>query len=314
MINENKTFELFGYYSKDLLRGSNKKIWVVCETCGKEWTKAYSNYNSNKYKVCRSCIQKHVMQIVRGPFNIEYFQVVEKCIKESHINELRTFKDFGYYSIDLTHGSNRKVWAICQNCKSERILRMSYYVLYNDKCNKCIRSFIREPFNIEYFKSIQNSILNSNIKELQTFENFGYYSIDLTCMSDKNIYVICHKCNRIRIITYGQYIRKGNICKSCAHKGKFISKDARKKMSIKKLGTSRSLESRKRSSATHQGLLYNEWKSFITKSPYCVLFNDVCKESNRNKYNRQCFICGLPESKNITSTGKYKSYRFTMWI
>ena len=46
------------------------------------------------------------------------------------------------------------------------------------------------------------------------------------------------------------------------------------------------------------------WKPHVIKTPYCSKFNTKCKESNREKYGRKCFICGKPESENITSTGK----------
>ena len=59
-------------------------------------------------------------------------------------------------------------------------------------------------------------------------------------------------------------------------------------------------------SAGHQGITYEEWEDFAYKSLYCPKFNEECKESNRNKYNRQCFICELPERENITSTYKNK--------
>ena len=29
----------------------------------------------------------------------------------------------------------------------------------------------------------------------------------------------------------------------------------------------------------------------------------MCRESNRKKYDRRCFLCGLSESENITSKG-----------
>jgi hypothetical protein len=35
-------------------------------------------------------------------------------------------------------------------------------------------------------------------------------------------------------------------------------------------------------------------------------FNEECRESNREKYDRQCFLCGLLEDENITSSGLQK--------
>ena len=65
-------------------------------------------------------------------------------------------------------------------------------------------------------------------------------------------------------------------------------------------------ESRKHLSATLQHIPYDEWKKFVTNLPYCFAFNKQCKESNRDKYGRKCFLTGLPEEENITSTGKQR--------
>lgn len=62
----------------------------------------------------------------------------------------------------------------------------------------------------------------------------------------------------------------------------------------------------KRISAGLQHIPYEKWESFASDSPYCPAFNDECRESNREKYNRKCFICNLLEKNNITSTGKWQ--------
>jgi hypothetical protein len=62
----------------------------------------------------------------------------------------------------------------------------------------------------------------------------------------------------------------------------------------------------KRISAGHQGITYDEWESFAVGQEYCPKFDEACRESNRDKYGRRCFICDLPEEENITSTGTFK--------
>lgn len=63
---------------------------------------------------------------------------------------------------------------------------------------------------------------------------------------------------------------------------------------------------RERQSAASQGIPYDEWEGFAMNSPYCPKFNEACKESNRVKYDRRCFITGKPEADNITTTGKHR--------
>ena len=84
-----------------------------------------------------------------------------------------------------------------------------------------------------------------------------------------------------------QAISKANRGKPSPLKGKPMSELAKKKMS-----------------ATKQNIPYDEWESFAHDQLYCPKFNESCRESNREKYNYECFVCGKPQSKNLTETGK----------
>lgn len=68
------------------------------------------------------------------------------------INEERTFKEFGYTSEFLTYGSNKKVWAICDNCKEERLL---LFFNYTNLCRSCshIGNKLSEETKIKISKS-----------------------------------------------------------------------------------------------------------------------------------------------------------------
>ena len=57
-------------------------------------------------------------------------------------------------------------------------------------------------------------------------------------------------------------------------------------------------------SAIGQGISYDEWEDFATDKKYCPKFDETCRESNREKYGRRCFMCDLQEIDNITSTGQ----------
>lgn len=81
---------------------------------------------------------------------------------------------------------------------------------------------------------------------------------------------------------------------------RFKDPNARKKSSESGMGHDVSMETRQRSSATRRGIPYDEWESFAIGSLYCPDFNEECKESNREKYGRMCFLTGLPEEENIT--------------
>ena len=50
MIDENKTFILFKYKSENLSRGSHKKVWCICNECGKERLLEYRKYRDLCFK------------------------------------------------------------------------------------------------------------------------------------------------------------------------------------------------------------------------------------------------------------------------
>lgn len=91
------------------------------------------------------------------------------------------------------------------------------------------------------------------------------------------------------------------------NKGKKHSVATKRKMSASQKGKSHkkpSEDGRKRMSAGQQGIPYDEWEAFACESKYCPKFDDACRESCRDKYNHECFICGKPQSENKTKKGK----------
>ena len=95
---------------------------------------------------------------------------------------------------------------------------------------------------------------------------------------------------------------------AAAHKGKHHSEETRKRMSESgkgrpshkkgKPGKPHTEEEKRKLSATHQGIPYDEWEAFACERKYCPKFNNACRESNRNKYGRRCFICNKTEKAN----------------
>lgn len=53
MIDEEKTFEIFGYTSDKLTHGSGKRVIVICDNCGKERKVMFKQYRD----LCISCCQ-----------------------------------------------------------------------------------------------------------------------------------------------------------------------------------------------------------------------------------------------------------------
>lgn len=144
MLNEDKTFKIFGYNSKDLKPHSNLKVWAKCDECGKERPILYASYNKT-FGRCQACAHNKSKLVVRGPFNIEYFNTLQDSIYENMINELKTFEIFNYYSIDLSFSSNKKVYVICSNCGHERIVTYKSYNRSHKLCKSCSLSGKNNP-------------------------------------------------------------------------------------------------------------------------------------------------------------------------
>lgn len=77
-------------------------------------------------------------------------------------------------------------------------------------------------------------------------------------------------------------------------------------MSLSEIGCIVTEDTCRKISATIQGISYDEWESYVCKKLYCPDFNITCRESNRKKYNRRCFLTGLLESENIGGDGKQR--------
>lgn len=87
---------------------------------------------------------------------------------------------------------------------------------------------------------------------------------------------------------------------SKAHKGHEVSNATKKKISKTKKGVKASIKTKRKMSEAKKGLLMGKrngmWKGGVSFEPYCPKFNNTFKEKIRDKFNRKCFLCGIPEN------------------
>ncbi len=81
-----------------------------------------------------------------------------------------------------------------------------------------------------------------------------------------------------------------------SHCGKQHSEESKKKMSEKFKGRIHSDITRDRISNALSGENHFNWLGGKSFEPYCPKFNNQLKEHIRNKYGRQCFLCGCLEN------------------
>ena len=155
----------------------------------------------------------------------------------------------------------------------------------------------------------------SRIDDEKTFQRFKYRSADLGPKSALHVVAICGECGEPRVTPKRSADR---LCRKCASigkpspmAGKRHTEETREKMSARHADVSGennpmhgvsivpSDVTRRKMSATRQGLEYDDWESFADGQEYCPRFNEACRESNREKYDRQCFLCNKTEAENM---------------
>lgn len=154
-------------------------------------------------------------------------------------------------------------------------------------------------------------------------QTFGYTSEGLSRGSVRPVVRVCEGCGQAKVLGYRDCKRLCIACihrdpewikiQSDSHKGKkraAFSAETLRKMSEAHKGKKHSDETKRKmavsQSVVFQGVSYEEWEGFVNEHLYCPLFDEACRESNRDKYNRKCFLCGKRESENITKSGKQK--------
>jgi len=71
-----------------------------------------------------------------------------------------------------------------------------------------------------------------------------------------------------------------------------------------KLGQRLSRKTKKKISASHQGISLKEWKKFVSFEPYTPKFNKEFKNLIRLRDNFCCLDCGISEQRHLLITGR----------
>ena len=202
------------------------------------------------------------------------------------INKEATIRWKGYNPDDLKSNSSKRVWVICNKCQKGRWIRLCDSDNNLDLCFSCAikqkaiddptflkrrgkkisLAFTEERKN-EYRKRMISS--NKNLEQRQKQSTFMKKNnpMDYPIIRQKHL-EICRDLNRCEEI-------------SNRNKERIISDEERQHVSAGK-----------------QGIPYNEWEAFACEQKYCPAFDEKCRESNREKYDRKCFLCEMTEKNN----------------
>ena len=318
MIDEDRTIQLFGYTSDQLTPRSGKKIVTVCEECGRYRVVSKHDYK----KLCNPCSRK-------GEYNPRWkggqvAKVCEVCggtfhVDRCDIDKRRTCsnKCYGKWRSENMRGENSSSWKekvvkVCELCGNQFsvVPALSRQRFCSRECQGKWQSETQSGENNPCWKEKVIKVCELCGKEFSVIQSQSHRKF---CSHE------CHNkwqlANRSGENSPSWKERVVKVCELCGKEFSVIPalshqifcsrKCMGKWQSENQCGENNPnfnkplpLEARKRISATRQRIPYEEWESFAKDHPYCPKFNERCKESNREKYDRRCFLSGMTEEEN----------------
>lgn len=208
--------------AKDLSEGSGKRVKVVCDYCGKEYTMTYCDYNSREDKIidacngkCRALKQYDSSRNKRAKYQFD--KVREVC--DMYNYELLTKEE----DFTTTHMDIRFI------CKKHGVQKMMldnfirghkcYFCSYEERANNLMHSS-------EYVKSIIESYNDNKLLNPKDYSGSNVHNLKIECGSCGNIY----------ITSFSDYISNMQIrCKSCANKESVAERRIREFLTCNKI-------------------------------------------------------------------------------
>lgn len=212
------------------------------------------------------------------------------------IDEYWTWIFYGYHSDELKSRSGKKVVARCDECCQYRILSMHDY---NDLCLSCSHSGCRSYM---YGRTGDKCVMYGRIGD----KHPAYVK--------RSEDIFCDNCGE-QLFRRPKAVGKRNFCnRKCFAEFRYgkgaglyvYTNEQNIIKSVKRVEFFSDRANREKLSAAIQGIPYDEWEGFAKDELYCPLFNEKCRESNREKYDRQCFLCGQDEFNNIDKNGNMR--------
>ena len=273
MIDEDRTMQLFEYTSDELSKGSGKKVVAVCEECG-----IYRCVRKRSYRdLCFICSRSRTGE--NNPlWKEKVVKICEICGKEFPMSPSLSQQRFCSRKCQSKWQSEARSGENCPRWKGGKVIKV---------CEVCGKEFSVNHCQADVLRCCSRECQGKWRSENMRGENNPLWK--------EKVVKICEICGKEFFVHPSQSNSRRCCSRGC--KGKWISENMSGENSPF-FGKTPSLEVRKRVSATLQGISYDDWESFAEDQPYCPKFNEVCRESNREKYDRCCFLSGTTEAKN----------------
>jgi hypothetical protein len=287
MIDIDKTISLRGYDPLMLTYGSGREVWVICNGCGDGRWVSYCSYKD----LCFKCVMadpktRKKMSDAAIKYNKDNPEIAKergKILKQYYIDNPEILKLQSEYMKKLCNDpeykklqSKRAIqWHIdhpeCAKNHSEMMLeRCNDPEWRKDQSNKLCQYYADNPDAIKAMSeiAIQRHIDHPEIAKGQG-EKLKQFYIDNPEVIRRMSKAAIERCKD------PEYLNEMSEIMIQYHKNH--------------------PEMAERLSARNQDIPYDEWQGFVDNNEYCDKFDDECRESNREKYDRCCFLCGKDE-------------------
>lgn len=256
------------------------------------------------------------------------------------IDDEKTYAEKGYRSVDLSKGSHKLVWAVCEgeNCGIEGGRgRWVEFKQYRDLCYECsmkIHSISKGDKRTEKIEYIDDD---------KTYAEKGYRSTELTPQSSRLVWRVCSECGEG---TWVNFFCCTELCKKCAVKKRDVPKEEDRVEKLPWVDDEityaekgyRSTDLKPHSTkwvwaiciecgrgrwvmffachdrckrCANQGENNPSWKGGISHGEYCKFFSEPLKDAIRNYFNNTCFECNknTEENKNKNMSVHHINYQ-----
>lgn len=197
------------------------------------------------------------------------------------IDEIETYKRFGYYSTDLMPHSGKKIVVRCDKCGKIRILRKTDY---RDLCKSCAAK--SSVLAVERLREMINANIGTHLTDK--------HKAKISNANKGKEFSEEHRRNIGKTSKGREHTEEARNKMSVARKGKKVSEEARKNIGDARRDPVQVEKMRIRMTGERNP----RWKGGSSFAPYCYKFDFALREKIREKYGRKCYFCGKTEEEN----------------